>query len=102
MTDTARKSDGLPFTATLTKRAATWKDSDEWTVNIDGFLTTYRKGTGLREGYKPKDWCRLTVYDVEQCNARGVGGGYRSRHVDPTLREVLCSLAMDAQSFLNA
>lgn len=82
-----------PFVAKLTHRAATSKDQDRWMVSVDGFVTTFSKGTGLREGVK--DY--RTVWEQEQFRDHR-----KSRPIDPTMREVVECLALDAQSYVDA
>jgi hypothetical protein len=84
----------ISFTATLVERAATPKDQDRWMVDVDGFTTSYSKGTGHRvsKDGKPLPFVYSpTVHDMEVFN-----DPKRSKTVDPTLDEVLEALAFDA------
>lgn len=85
----------MPFTATLTARAMNGKECDTWRVSLDGYVTTYSKGIGLREGFK-LPFGRISRHDEEQfLNPK------MSRTVGPTREEVAQALAMDACTFLD-
>jgi len=87
----------FPFVATLTHRADSPKnDTDQWMVSIDGFVTTFSKGIGLRDGFK-LPLGRVTIEDMVDFN-----NPTKSKPVSPTCREVLWALANDAQCYLNA
>jgi hypothetical protein len=85
----------MPFTATLVERASGPKDSDEWMVTIDGFMTKYSKGIGHREGFK------LPLAGATVADMRDFRDPRKSRTVDPTVGEVLGALACDASTVLD-
>jgi hypothetical protein len=91
------KAKAFPFTATLIERSQDPKTPDKWMVSIDGFVTTYTKGTGLREGHKMPYGGGVTIHDMEQFRDPRL-----SRTVDPTAEEILQSLSSDASCFLGA
>ncbi len=90
----------MPFEATLVHKSRKPSEPDRWFCVLDGFETTYQKGTGLRKLTK-RVWGGVkatlhpkTVYELGEWQVW-------TKPVDPTRDELLQSLALDAQCYEN-
>ena len=86
----------MEFKAKLIHRAKSPDDGpDKWQVRIggrmDSFATEYSKGVGLRKGHRQMDRTIHYFNNFDQLTAP----------VDPTLAEVMQSLALDATTYLD-
>jgi hypothetical protein len=90
----------MSFAATLVHKSKKPSESDKWFCELDGFETTYTKGTGLRTiTRRTGERIKVTLHPrtVSELGEWHVC----TKPVDPTKDELLQSLALDAQCYEN-